>query len=93
MIREDVEKLSDVDLVGQLISYAHQFGDIIQETGEFAKELLKRLNHVADLQKENEEKADMVVKLLDENLTQRQRIEELERENSKQYDIRHGEWR
>ena len=54
MTREELEKLSNIDLVGQLISHAHQFGDVIKETDEFAKELLKRLSRVSDLQKENE---------------------------------------
>ena len=88
MTREELEKLSNIDLVGQLISHAHQFGDVIKETDEFAKELLKRLSRVSDLQKENEYQANnvklaksLVATLQTNNNELKQRIEELEREN------------
>lgn len=39
-----MSELSDKDLIGQLISHAHTFGDYIAETDEYVKELLHRLD-------------------------------------------------
>lgn len=44
MDRAEISRLSNIDLIAQLISHAHTFGDYIQETRDFTEELLYRLN-------------------------------------------------
>ena len=44
-------ELSDVDLVGQLISHAHTFGEFVQETDDYKSELLHMCK--ANKKKEN----------------------------------------
>jgi len=39
----ELKKLSHMDLIGQLISHAHMFGDVVQITDDFVKELMSRL--------------------------------------------------
>lgn len=46
MLKEEIKKLSNVDLVGQLISHAHTFGDFIQETKDFSDEIICRLENL-----------------------------------------------
>jgi len=62
-IKEEIKKLSNIDLVGQLISHAHQFGDVIQETNSFVKEILLRLEHSVELKTEEEHKKVVIEKL------------------------------
>ena len=43
MNKEEIKKLDNRNLVGQLISHAHTFGDMVKNTQDFADEILCRL--------------------------------------------------
>jgi hypothetical protein len=46
MLQEEIKKLNNADLVGQLISHAHTFGDFVQETKDFSDEIIRRLGNL-----------------------------------------------
>lgn len=43
MTKREIKKLDNKNLVAQLISHAHTFGGLVQETNDFAEEILCRL--------------------------------------------------
>jgi hypothetical protein len=57
MLKEEIKKLNNIDLVGQLISHAHTFGDFVQETKDFSDEIICRLENFVIA---SEQRSDLV---------------------------------
>ncbi len=47
MTKEEIRNLDNRNLIGQLISHAHTFGDFIKETQDITDEIIRRLEESA----------------------------------------------